>query len=244
MSLKFSIIIPCYNAEKWIKQCLLSALNQTYENVEVIFVDNESTDNSVRIAEQLKEENPDLILSSAPNLYPNCWDEARSEGFRLMSGDYVLVMGADDYLDLQFVDRCMKIFSKAPDKIQALQTPIRGIKENTGQIINEISHSYKTLSEFKKLCLSKCPVNTPTVIYKTNLYTNNQLVTQPEVYGGAADYDLYCKLADEGVFIYPFPQWVGFYYRWHEEQATWAVHKEERNYDKMIQDYWSAQWDV
>ena len=90
MKPKVSIIIPCYNSEKWIEECALSALNQTYENVEVIIVDNESTDNSVEITKQIKLAYPSLILSSAKNIYPNCWDEARSEGFRLMTGDYVL----------------------------------------------------------------------------------------------------------------------------------------------------------
>ena len=96
---KFTIIVPCYNAEKWIEQCILSALKQDYKNIEVIFVDNESTDRSVEIVENIKKDNDSLIMSSADNIYPNCWDEARSEGFRLMTGDYVLVMGADDFLD-------------------------------------------------------------------------------------------------------------------------------------------------
>ena len=46
---KVSIVVPCYNSEKWIEQCITSALNQDYENIEVIFVDNESTDSSVEI---------------------------------------------------------------------------------------------------------------------------------------------------------------------------------------------------
>ena len=47
--MKVSIIIPCYNSEKWIEECVLSALQQTYADTEVIFVDNESTDRSVDI---------------------------------------------------------------------------------------------------------------------------------------------------------------------------------------------------
>ncbi len=58
MNFKFSIIIPCFNAEKWIEQCLLSALKQSYENTEVIFVDNESTDNSFEIAKEIQKNIP------------------------------------------------------------------------------------------------------------------------------------------------------------------------------------------
>ena len=51
-----SIIIPCYNAEKWIEESIMSALNQTYQNTEVIFVDNESTDGSHEIAKKIQNE--------------------------------------------------------------------------------------------------------------------------------------------------------------------------------------------
>jgi len=80
------------------------------------------------------------------------------------------------------------------------------------------------------------------VVYKASLYHEGLLETKPEMYGGAADYDLYCSLANNKVFIYPAPVWLGFCYRWHEEQATWKVHKEGINYDKMIQDYWREKW--
>ena len=59
MSIKFSIIIPCYNAGEWLSQCIHSALDQDYENKQVIFVDNESTDSSLQVAYdiQKKEKN-------------------------------------------------------------------------------------------------------------------------------------------------------------------------------------------
>ena len=242
MDPKVSIIVPCYNSEKWIEQALVSALSQTYSNMEVIFVDNESTDNSVAVAEKVKEEFPSLIMSSAENIYPHCWDEPRTKGFELMTGDYVLVMGADDFLHKDFITNSMKFFNARPNEILALQSPITGIHSNTGKTTGLVSHSYKSLQEFKDSCLQRCPVNTPTVIYNTSLLRDGLLETKPEVYGGAADYDLYCRLADNGVFIYPAPFWLGFYYRWHEDQATWKVQKEQTDYDGMIQEYWRDKW--
>ena len=244
---KFSIIIPCFNAEKWIEECLRSALNQDYQNLEVIFVDNESTDNSLEIANRLAtefaalEESPSFMISSAKNIYPNCWDEARSRGFELMTGEYVLVMGADDFLEKSFVNKCMKIIQTRPDQILALQSPIRGVNHKQ-DVTGYVTHKYASLKEFKDQSLQRCPVNTPTVIYNTSLYREGLLQTKPEVYGGAADYDLYCSLADNGIMIFPAPIWLGFNYRWHPEQATWKVQKEGVNYDKMIQDHWSDQW--
>ena len=244
MNPKVTIIVPCFNSEKWIEDCLRSVLNQTYKNIEVIFVDNESSDNSMEVAIKLSHEYPDLVISSTKNIYPNCWDEPRSEGFRLMTGDYVLVMGSDDHLDEKFIEKCMDIIKVAPDKIKALQSPICGIKSDTGIVTSTVEHQYKSVEDFKKQALLRCPVNTPTVIYNTDLYREGLLRTKPEIYGGAADYDLYCKLADNDIFIYPAPMWLGFYYRWHEDQATWKVQKEGINYDKMIQDYWRNKWQI
>ena len=70
------------------------------------------------------------------------------------------------------------------------------------------------------------------------------LKTKPELYSGAADYDLYCSLADNGIFIYPANKWLGYYYRWHPQQATWEMHKDSVNYDKLIQEYWSKKWQI
>ena len=49
MNIKVSILIPCYNAERWIIQCIESALDQTYEQTEIIVVDDGSTDNSLEM---------------------------------------------------------------------------------------------------------------------------------------------------------------------------------------------------
>ena len=243
---KVSIIIPCYNSEKWIETCVKSALNQSYPNVEVIFVDNESEDKSVEVVEKIKEDCKDfgrtLIMSSAKNIYPFCWDEPRSEGFKLATGDYFLTMGSDDYIHTDFVSNCMQYIMHDPEKVLAFQSPIRGVQSDTGLNVGDIGHKYTSLQEFKTFCLTRCPVPTPTVIFNRKLYDEGLLETRPEQYSGAADYDLYCSLADNGVFIYPAPMWVGYYYRWHEDQATWNMHKQETNYDKKIQEFWAEKW--
>ncbi|MAE82015.1 MAG: hypothetical protein CMB80_04720 [Flammeovirgaceae bacterium] len=244
MNPKVTIVIPCYNAEKWIEKSILSAITQDYENIEVIFIDNESIDNSATIAAAVKETYPQLIVGSAPNVYPNCWDEARAVGLEMMTGEYVMTMGADDWIDKSFIGNCMHYVLASPDKILAFQSPIKGVREEQETYTGEIIHTYRSLKEFKQNLLERCPVNTPTVIFKRSLYDDGLLETHPQIYGGAADYDLYCRLADNDIFIYPAPRWLGFYYRWHSGQATWQVHKEGKNYDRMIQDYWKDKWKI
>ncbi len=243
---RVSIIIPCYNSEKWIEESVVGALNQSYANTEVIVVDNESTDNSVDIVRSIQESNKRLIFSTAPNIYPNCWDEARSEGYKLMTGEYMTVIGSDDTIEPNYIENCVSIVSKAPNKIKALQSPAQGFKMNAGKKVNTglLLNQYSSIKQLKEELLKRCPINSPSVFYKASLYRDGLLQTHPEKYGGAADYDLYCRMVDNGIFIYPFPHWIGFNYRWHEEQATWKVHKEEKNYDKIIQDYWREKWNI
>ena len=239
--MKMSIIIPCYNAEKWIARSVRSALEQTHKDTEVIFVDNESTDDSYAIAKSVGSDYSNFFHDKVKNIYPHCWDEPRSRGLEMMTGDYVMVLGADDFIEETFVEKCLNILHKAKGKIRVFQSPIAGVDEN-GDMLQKSIHNYKSLQEFKDLCLRLCPVNSPSVVYDAKLYKEGMFESHPEKYGGAADYDLYCRLADNGVFIYPFPEWLGYYYRWHPGQATWKVQKEGKNYDKMIQDYWRDKW--
>lgn len=241
---KVTIIIPCYNSEKFVEECVESALNQSYENIEVIAVDNESTDATMDILKRLQEKYDKLIISTAENIYPNCWDEAREEGYKLMTGDYMTVIGSDDMIETGYIEKCVDIMIKSKGIIKAFQSPAMGFKAHPlGKVkTGLIEYKYSGNKNFMQQSLERCVVNSPSVFYDTSLYKKGLLKTFPEKYGGAADYDLYCRLADNGIHIYPIPSWIGFCYRWHEDQATWKVHKEETNYDKMIQDYWREKW--
>ena len=98
--MKISIIIPNYNKAKYLKQCIESCLNQTYENTQIIFVDNESKDNSLQIAKEIKQNSKkDFIIDVAKNVYPRCWDECIDKSREYLQGDYYTIVGSDDYLD-------------------------------------------------------------------------------------------------------------------------------------------------
>ena len=237
---KVSVIVPCYNTEKYIEQCVESIFSQTYKNIEVIAVDNESKDKSFDKLLSLKEKYPSLIIDTAPNIYRHSWDEPRTKGLELSTGKYITFICSDDYLENDYIENCMNLILSAPEKIKALQSPIRNIKNNKPEGFQR--HLYHSLQEFKNFSLTRCVVNTPTVIYNRDLYEKGLLKTNPELYLGAADYDMYCNLANNKVFIYPSPNWLGYNYRWHEEQCTWGMHKEEINYDSLIQEYWRGKW--
>lgn len=236
---KVSIIIPCYNSEEWIEKSVHSALSQSYKNLEVIFVDNESTDESFEVVKQIKDSR--LIMSSAPNLYKHSWSEPVEEALSISEGEYFTILGSDDYIADDYVEKNMSIIAKS-GKIELLQSPIRCINQNNQLFGGDISHTYRNLSEFKQALFLKCPVTTPSVFYKKELYYSGLLKWNSEEFLGAADYELYFNLADKGHFIYPFPRWLGYYYRIHDGQATWGMHSESKNYDKLVQEKWRTRW--
>ncbi|MGF1569925.1 MAG: glycosyltransferase [Nodosilinea sp.] len=92
MSKLVSVIIPCFNAEKWLAEAIESCLKQTYAPLEIIVVDDGSTDGSLEIIRRFGEK---IRWVSGPNCGGN---HARNRGFQLAQGDYIQFLDADDYL--------------------------------------------------------------------------------------------------------------------------------------------------
>jgi GT2 family glycosyltransferase len=88
-----SIVIPCYNCEKWVSKTIDSCLGQTYPNIEIIVVDDGSTDGSLNV---LRRFLPRITLETGPNRGGN---PARNKGFALSKGEYIQYLDADDYLE-------------------------------------------------------------------------------------------------------------------------------------------------
>lgn len=243
MKPKVSIIIPCYNSEKWIEESIMSALNQTYDNKEVIFVDNESTDNSMSIAKGIQKKYPQLIVLEAPNLYEYSWQEPVEVAMQNSCGDYFTILASDDYIDLNYVTKIINIINKSKGKIKVLQSPLLGFSSLTNANLDGfISHSYKNIQEFKNLLFQKCPVTTPTVFYSRHLYDEGLIQWKSDIYKGSGDYNCYFNLADNNIFIFPVPVWLGYYYRWHNEQSTWGMHKNFNEIDLKIREHWKQKW--
>ena len=112
-----SIIIPCYNAGTWIGECLDSVLAQTYRPLEIIIIDDGSTDESLGTIKRYAQRYPDLIhYETGPNR-GGC--AARNRGFTLSKGTYVLFMDADDYMEPETVAGQVEILAWRTDIIAA-----------------------------------------------------------------------------------------------------------------------------
>jgi glycosyltransferase involved in cell wall biosynthesis len=94
-----SIIIPCYNAERWLSHAILSCLEQTYQPIEIIVIDDGSTDGSLDI---IKSYDKVITWETGPNRGGNA---ARNRGFALSKGEYIQFLDADDYLLPEKIER-------------------------------------------------------------------------------------------------------------------------------------------
>ena len=111
---KISVIIPVYNVEKYLKQCVDSVLQQTYQNIEVILVEDGSSDDCPRICDEYKKIDDRVVVVHQQN---GGLSVARNTGISLMTGDYVMFLDSDDYWDdVDAVKRLVERVSKTnPD---------------------------------------------------------------------------------------------------------------------------------
>lgn len=97
-----SIIVPVYNAENYLDRCVQSLINQTYPSIEVILVDDGSTDKSLSICERYADEYSNVKVFHTENRGPS---SARNLGIEQSSGDYIQFADSDDYLELDMVEK-------------------------------------------------------------------------------------------------------------------------------------------
>lgn len=93
---KVSVIIPIYNVEAYLEECLVSILNQTLRNIEIICVNDGSTDSSGRILEKYRAEDARIKIINQCNAGLSC---ARNTGLRAARGEYVYFVDSDDYVE-------------------------------------------------------------------------------------------------------------------------------------------------
>ena len=95
-SVKISVVIPVYNVEKYLQECVNSVLRQTYTDFEVILVDDGSTDSGGRICDDYAQKDPRVRVIHQAN---GGLSVARNTGLRAAQGKYVYFLDSDDYIE-------------------------------------------------------------------------------------------------------------------------------------------------
>ncbi len=108
-SIKVSVIIPVYNVEKYLRQCLNSVVNQTLEDIEIIVINDGSTDNTLKIVQEYATKYKNIKIIDKQN--EGCY-KARNIGLETAMGEYIAFLDSDDYIESNIYE---KLYLKAKE---------------------------------------------------------------------------------------------------------------------------------
>ena len=106
-----SVCIPTYNGERWIRESIDSALKQTYRSIEVLVVDDASTDNTVETARSFPDERVRVVVNATTLGLADNWNEC----VRLAKGEFIKFLFQDDALFPECIEKMMKLFTDHPE---------------------------------------------------------------------------------------------------------------------------------
>lgn len=138
-----SVIVPAYNCGRYIKKCIESILNQSYQDIELILVDDQSNDNTLAICESCKSKDKRIKIIHQQHSGQSA---ARNLGVKAATGDYVMFVDSDDWLAGNAVD----------ELIQAIQNDGSEIAVGNYSQFDEKSQHNITHIDVNKDAFSKC----------------------------------------------------------------------------------------
>ena len=141
---KVSIIVPVYNVEKYIDKCLQTLVNQTLEDIEIIIVNDGSTDNSEEIIKQYLQAYKNKIkyvIKENGGL-----SDARNYGMKYATGEFIAFLDSDDYVDVTIYE---KMYKKAIEEFNVLnQLQLIGDIEENMIVIEYLGNFIANMSSF------------------------------------------------------------------------------------------------
>lgn len=179
-----SVVMPVYNAEKFIYDALISILNQTYKNLDIIIIDDCSSDSSIEIINKIKDSRVRLIhnkvnLGVAGSL---------NKGFELACGKYIARMDSDDIAELTRIEMQVNYLEKN-EEVGVCGTGIRFIGDAEGEKLFSLRNDKITVD-----LLFQCSLCHPTVMLRKEIIDKYCLKYEKE-FEKAEDYRLWCKIS-------------------------------------------------
>jgi glycosyltransferase involved in cell wall biosynthesis len=128
-SIDITIIIPCYNVEKYLDRCMISVINQTLQNIEIIVIDDKSTDKTPSIIYKYHKLDKRIqVIAFEKN---KGVANARNAGIKKAKGKYIGFLDSDDYVDLDFYEKLyIKAIETKSDITKGMATSVKNISTN------------------------------------------------------------------------------------------------------------------
>ena len=203
---KVSVIIPVYNCEKYIEKCLRSVIDQTYENIEVIVVDDGSSDNSYQIIKEVTREKSNISIIRQDN---QGLSMARNRGLKDATGEYLTFLDGDDFWGRSHVERLVGIAeSNQSDMVICGYTKMNDVGEVFDKIIPKryvpYEHeewAYRIMTAWSRL-------------YKKQLWDQYQIVFPKGVHAEDVSISLFLNVVSKNIMTIPMSD---YYYVQHSE---------------------------
>lgn len=175
-----SVIVPAYNVEKYISSCLDSLLNQTKKEIEIIAIDDGSTDNTLNILNEYKRNNPSKIHVISQN--NQGLSITRNNGIKLSTGKYISFVDGDDEIDTNLFKNLWDKLEEFPYDVVAFNVEI--IYPNKKIIVNPgITSDIKDFNlDSKKKFLTDMYCMACNKIYKRDLFKDADLLFTPNTW--------------------------------------------------------------
>lgn len=116
---KISIIVPVHNVNEFLEECITSLINQTHKNIEIILIDDNSTDGSQNICDKYKNTDNRIIVRHGNYCGPS---NARNEGLDIFTGDYFTFVDSDDIVSPYYCEVLLKILSNSKSSFCACKS--------------------------------------------------------------------------------------------------------------------------
>ncbi|HLW19113.1 MAG TPA: glycosyltransferase family A protein [Cyclobacteriaceae bacterium] len=195
---KVSVIIPCYNQGQYLKETVKSVLNSTYDNLEIIVVDDGSTDNTPEVGKSLASEYHQIRYYHQVNSGPST---ARNHGIRKATGNYILPLDADDLISSNYIEKAVNVLLQQPEvKVVYCEAEKFGGKNEPWQ-----------LKPFSLALLAKNNMIFVSAMYRKSDWESCGGYDENFIWG-REDWEFWISMLKEGGEVVKLPI-VGFYYR-------------------------------
>lgn len=213
MEIKVSAVIPCYNQGVFVKECVLSLLNQTYKIDEILVIDDGSSEDiTLQILNNLDYPNTKVYFQK--NSGPS---RARNIGFQKTKNDWVITIDADDYFETTFVEKAVKIIETS-NQLGAVTCWVK--------FFGRFNHIWECKGGSLDNFLIKNNSSSAAIINKTIW---SQIEGYDEKLSAYEDWDFWIRLTSLGYHVHVIEEPL-FFYRKH---SISLLEESEKNYIKF-----------
>lgn len=196
-----SIIVPIYNAEIYLDKCIKSILNQSYDNFELILVNDGSADNSANIVKKYMENDKRIIYL---NQKQSGVSAARNNGINNAHGDFITFIDADDMIEKDYLEYLLSLFSNRNIDVTLSTFPfkIKNDSKKNKQIMDDKVNEMSGIDATKEMLLYKIVISSWNKMFKTELIKNKKIMFNENLsYGEGFEFVIKSFLASNRVAI-------------------------------------------